>query len=334
MIKFPKGMPRGAKIMLWEGDVYSKLEHIIRSEARLHQINLSSKEYGYKNLIELGKFVDASDIGWQNPNYDRKYIRQFQNFSLNAFVNPKNRFFPSLVMSIYPRGDISPKKHKHFLTWLNSCLPGLNISKVEYAVDLFCGSSDNVKSVFEIIKKYLYIPRQRKVNIIDDSRRRPYPGRVYHIGESYKVYERGKDSQKQQGNYWLVEQLDRVRFECTARPTLLKKHGIYILEDLVDDAKFIFVNWGKWLFRHFDRSQKLRYPLGPYGKKFPAPYERYRVKDNNGHSGVFHLEYFNAKKKLRNVSPYLVQPYVFDALEIILYETMSRFGREWRKSRI
>jgi hypothetical protein len=191
-----------------------------------------------------------------------------------------------------------------------------------------------MRGVFEVIKKCLYVPRQRKINIIDDSRRKPYPGRVYHLGDSYKVYERGKDFQKQHANHWPIEYLDRVRFEYTAKKTPLKKNGIKTLQDLIDDPKFIYVNWNQWLFRHFDSSQRLRYPLGPYGKKFPAPYERYRVKDNNGHSGTFHIEYFHAKDSLKNVSPYLIQSYVFDKLESILYETMSRFGREWREARI
>ncbi|MGB2927579.1 MAG: hypothetical protein WBB70_01570 [Desulfobacterales bacterium] len=334
MIKFPRGMPHGAKRMLWEKDIHSKLESIARAEARLHKINLSSREHKYKALTELGIFKDASDLGWQNPSYDRKYIRQFEDFLLSAFVNPKNKYFPALSMSIHPRRNISPEKHKRFLDWLNNCLPDLNVSKVEYAVDLFCGSPDNVRSVFEVLKKFLYILRQRKINIIDDSGKRPYPGRVYHIGESYKVYERGQDFQKQKGSYWRVKHLDRVRVEYTAKQTPLKKQGIYTLQDLIDDPKFIYVNWDKWLFRHFDYTKRLRYPLGSYGKKLPAPYERYRVKDKSGHSGTFYSEYFHAKDTLKNVSLYLRQPYVFNVLESLLYEAMSRFGKEWRGSRI
>jgi hypothetical protein len=334
MIKFPKGMPVGAKKILWQRDVCTKLEGITRSEARLHKIKISSRNHGYQAVIKLGDFKDASDIGWQNPLYDKKYIRQFPNFYTNAFVNPKKRFFPALSMSIHPRRDISPEKHKQFLTWLNSCLPDLNVSQVEYAVDLFCGSPDSVRRVFELIKKCLYIRRQRKINIIDDSMRKPYPGRVYHLGKSFKVYERGKDFQQQQGNYWLLGNLDRVRLEYIAKQTILKKHGIKTLQDLIHDPKFIYVNWDSYLFRYFDFSQRLRDRFGPYGKRFPAPWERYRVKDNDGHSGAFHLEYFHAKDTLKNVSPYLRDPYVFDKLEIILYESMGRFGIEWRQVRI
>jgi len=334
MIKFPKGMPLGVKKILWERDVRLKLEGITRSEAKLHKIKLSSKKHGYQDLTEFGKFKDASDIGWQNPIYDRKYIRQLPNFFIIAFVNPKAKFFPSLSMSIHPRGDIAPEKHKQFLALLNSCLPDLNVSEVEYAVDLFCGSPGNVRRVFEVIRKSLYIRRQRKINIIDDSRRKPYPGRVYHLGESHKVYERGKDFQQQQGNYWLIEDLNRVRLEYTAKQTILKKHGIKTLQDLINDPKFIYVNWDRYLFRYFDFFQKLRKRFGPYGKKLPAPWERYRVKNNDGHSGAFHLEYFRAKNLLKNVSPYLRDPFVFIKLQSILYESMGRFAMEWRQVRI
>jgi hypothetical protein len=333
MIKFPKHTPPGVKKILWERDVDFKLEGITRSEARLHKIKLFSRNHGYRDLTKLGNFKDASNIGWQNPIYDKKYMRQFQNFYIIAFVNPEARYYPSLSMSIHPKRDISPEEHKRFLTSL-SLLPDLNVSEVEYAVDLFCSSPDHVRTVFELIKKCLFIRRQRKINIIDNSRRRPYPGRVYHLGKSHKVYERGQDFQQQQGNYWLGWNLDRVRLEFTAKQTPLKNHGINTLQDLIHDPKFIYVNWDKYLFKHFDFFKKLRKCIGPYGKRFPAPWESYRAKDNDGNSGAFHLEYSRAKETLKNVSPYLRDPFFFDELQSLLYESMGRFGMEWRQASI
>jgi hypothetical protein len=325
-----RGVLRTAKKYLWERDVrLSKLGSITRAEARLHRINLSSDEHGYKELLKLGDFKDASNFGWQNPNYDRKYTRHSKDFSLNAFVNPKKRYRPRMMVYIYPRKDLSPEEHKRFLNQLNSSLPRLKVSSVEYAVDLFCKSPDTVRGLFEVIIKYLYIRSQREIIIIDNSENR-HSNRLYRIGKYYKMYERGKDIHKQREKGWHVKDLDRVRFEFTADREKLKEREIKTLEDLIDDPKFIYLNFKKYLFRQFKYTKRSRKLLGPYGKRLPAPYERYKAKDKSGVSGTYHSEYFKLKEKLTNYPDYIMETYFFDALESLLYEAMGNFGIEWR----
>ncbi len=305
MIRFPRGAPHGVKRRLWERDVRrSNFEGITRSEARLHKINLSSFEHGYNDLLKLGGFKDASNFGWQNRNYDRKYTRHFKDFYLNAFVNP-NTYRPRMMIYIYPRKDPSPEKYKQSLNQLYSSLPRLNVSKVEYAIDLFCGSPHVVRGLFEFIRKHLYIPSQQKINMIDDYENNPHLSRVYHIGKSFKVYERGNDNKKKEGNCWHYKDFDRVRLEFTGNKTSLKKHGIETLKDLIDDPKFIYVNWDKWLFKYFKYTKRSRKRLGPYGKRLPAPYERYSARDKSGVSGTYYSEYFKLKEKLTNYSDYI-----------------------------
>ena len=159
MINFPIGAPRGVKRRLWEGHVRRYLlQGITRSEARLHKISVSTKKYGYNDLTKSGDFKDATDIGWQNPNYDKKYIRHFKDFFLNAFVNPREKYRPRMMIYVYPRKDLSPEEYKRFLNQLNSSLPGLKVSTVEYPVDLFCKSPHIVRGLFSIITKVLYVP--------------------------------------------------------------------------------------------------------------------------------------------------------------------------------
>jgi hypothetical protein len=266
---------------MWKrGYVGTANRGIRKVEAKLHRINLSG-DYGYITLkSRLGDLADLTSAkGNQNTNYDKKYFRKFEKFNLTAFVNPKHYFMPPCYLNILPTTDVPLNSHKTFLENLNDKLPGLKVSSVEYAVDVFCDSLMENNILFSVVSRTLYVPSQKEVSfpyeqaINYGGKKIQYNGLCY-TGDRTKYYQRGEDGKKEfirknkKGKEewgWKVEDLDRVRLEFTAnRREKFIKCGIGDLCLFIENPKFWEMNKGKWQFKEF-KSKK--YPL-------PFPWEK------------------------------------------------------------
>jgi hypothetical protein len=304
------------------GSIIGGISHI---EARLHRLKLSG-DYHYSYLEQKigGLHINDNFVPEQrSPNYKFQARRQFEDFYIIIFFEPKRAGLPLCFIEVNPKYDMRIKKYKNFLVTLNDRLIDLKVSEIEYALDQFCEYPSTVKQLFEIECRNLYVPYTSKMMLYEHDklsyRKNHRLNCTYHVGGTYKIYERGKDKNKE-GRGWLLENTDRVRLEYTAkrRGGHLKKHGIDFLEDIIKHPRFTDINSERWNFKKFVRSQKL-----------PKFWEGYFAKDELGTQGTFQVEHLNAKKHIKNTSQYMADISGFDGLKMMLIAAMKSFDDNW-----
>ena len=278
----------------YESLLNAALSNVETIEARLHRISLSSNFYNYEDIKDgLGPLAEVKNE--YMGNFDKKYVRKEPNFNISIFVNPTGFFMPHCYIQINPTRDIPIETHKEFLIYFDDALPDLKVSKVEYAIDLFCSDPFGIEMLNDTVRRYLYVRNQRQVRILGDGdlskygRRHSIENMVTRFGPNQKVYERGEDNRKEDGGFWFEENLDRLRLEFTAtreRPHL-PKYNIDKLQDLIQDPKFFEINFEKWQFKQFKKRAKRG--------TLPRPWN-YQKKNSQGYSGILQLELWRSDK--------------------------------------
>jgi hypothetical protein len=294
---------------------------------RIHRMMLSSP-YQYNELKQqIGKLKLDNSFKPDDrmPNYNKKYIRNCPGFLVIIFTNRKEPFLPPSMMFLYPRKDIEIDDYKGFLLWLDSVLPGLKVSSVEYANDQFCKDHHSVREVFGVEKRNLFIPYKKIARLYGPNfakiDKNIILNAVFEAGDT-KVYERGLDKNKV-GLGWPEDKLDRVRLEYTASRTKLTKNGINTLKDFIDDPNFFRLNKYIYYFRFFDGSNKL-----------PKICDGYPNEDMNGNCGMFQLECFFYKKIISNFNQYVKNVPEFDELLSRLKDVWKEFDEKWKSTQI
>jgi len=293
----------------------------------IHKITLSGP-YGYDQITtNIGPlYLDRNfDPKTRSPNYKNKFIRNRKYFSLIFFLNPK-QYLPSCYIEIHPKENVSAKRYKKFLIRFNANLPGLKVSKVEYASDQFCHRPSKVERLFYLERRHLYVSQSRKCGLIgedyDQFGRKNRLNFVFHNGR-IKIYERGPDDEKN-GKAWERKFIDRVRLEYTATRTDLKKNGLDDLSQFIVSPKFLQMNKNRFRFMCFKGSNKL-----------PKIWEDYNLPDARGFEGSFqaqHIEWRKdtlLRKKIKNIKVYTARVEEFDPLLSRLESVWASFDQEW-----
>lgn len=139
-------------------------------EARLHSIVLSGskkhrKEYKLKDISGLMGPL------WPDENYNpeergglyrTKSIKQTKKFQINFFAMPLKGFLPPFQIEIHHRKDNNIKDLKHLLINIDSLIPWVEVSSVEYAIDQYCNNPLGVDLLFWVEGYSLYVPNQKK----------------------------------------------------------------------------------------------------------------------------------------------------------------------------
>ena len=129
---------------------------------------------------------------------------------------------------------------------INRRLPDLNITRVEYAIDLYCKTPEAVADLFYLIRRYIYRRNTKRTSkeggkfygwqdCLNGFRER---NAVYYIwtgkksGKHIKVYERGPDSKRIKGK-WHHKDVDRVRIEFKLKGKPFPQYGLSTLERLL-----------------------------------------------------------------------------------------------------
>lgn len=307
-----------------------------RIECRLHRIVVTGG-FRYKQLTRaLGPLHEdkAYDPVKEKFKYQRKYIRKKPDFTLVIRLEPIERR-PHCYIEIIPHaGAIPIVRYKAFLQEIDALLPGLNVSKVEYATDQFCKPSleaddegrtyytgQAVEALFRIEKRYLCLPFQRKapgiygenLTVWGSKARMSY---VCRVG-SDKLYERGPNNRKV-GEGWPHVDTDRVRLEHTAGRAKLRRNGIGRLSAFIQNPKFHQMNEGVFRFCHFQRSDRL-----------PGISSNYTPDENGHYHGSFQAELVRYRKKVNNINQYIVKTKYFQPLVDRFNEVWQDFDREW-----
>lgn len=297
-------------------------------KAILHRIILSGDRWK-REIHNLNAIKDFLGDLWFDPNfkpedrggmYEAMFVKQLLDFQINIPTTPLTGFYPPIMVEIHPRKDISLESHKDFLIQLGKSLPGLKVSKVEYAIDIYCPLVADV--LFWVFQHSLSIPHQRTIRF--------FPDRFTSLGKRTncsiiwgyeddpdRVYERGEDGDKK-GEGWDYDNVDRVRLEHTANWKELRNHGISTLEDLINTPKFHEINKGIWNFRRFKQGKRLK-------KKFPQEWEDYSEKDDRGYSGSFQAQYI----RLGKPRGYVESVPELTILKESLIESMMVFDNRW-----
>ncbi|MGO9138740.1 MAG: hypothetical protein ACLP9S_02755 [Syntrophales bacterium] len=297
----------------------SVLLSISKIKVRFHKIWLSGS-YNWNQLEErIGK-LKMGDNSWM-PKYRTLAYRQLRDRSLTIFVNPIDNFLPHCFFGTsYPT--------QAFLVKLNMLLPGLNISSVEYTIDMF---SDfiSVRNNFCILRRYLYFPHQNNTELYKDGELRSNKYNVTLEAKKMKMYERGPDDKRMGGAGWPLKDIDRLRIEFTADRNDLNRAGIRELENFIKDSKFSSIMESKFKFRRFKKT----------APRLPREWEIYKARDLLGHIGSFQSEYELAKIRYQNVGQYLedvkeLRPlYSWLLLEMAVHEDnwVERYNRLQKK---
>ncbi len=267
------------------------------------------------------------------------YVINQANYQINFFLFPLKSFLPPIQIEIHPRGDISLSDHKAFLVWLNKSIPGLTVSRIEYAIDQRCKSPSDVENLFWIELKSLYVPYQKTVRFFGGEKieavgfgKKSRTNLTCWVGPQgeedeieceenealeeenkkyakYKFYERGNDENKKNGG-WTFDNINRVRLEHTANREELVRNGILTLTDFVRNPKFFTINKNIWHFKRFKNSKRL-------------------IQD--WESGKpFQIEYVSDSVDVKNRFKYIEDVPQLSRLKSDLIDQMKKFDIEWQ----
>ena len=316
------------------GDYPLNWDQPLRIEAKLHRVVLTSgrnreSSYSYSSIQQaLGGLHRDKSYGPETGRhrYRMKLLREFGDFSVVLFIHPTD-YRPRCEIRIHPKGEVTIRRYREFLAWLNDRLPKLQVSKVEYTSDQYCLGPNAVRFLYEVERRWLYVPNQR-TSASHQKEDTEEISAAIEVGEtpmnftfyagSVKMYERGPDKRRR-GRGWAEEDIDRLRFEHTAKREELKRNGIQTLSDLIEDAKFFRINQGLYNFRDFVGSNQL-----------PKAWDGYIHPDKHGNADSFQLECIHYRKIIKNLMQYTEDADGFEALTSRLEDVWKEFDREWK----
>jgi len=275
------------------------IRHIFRIEVKLHKIELTGSYTWWPLCEKLGQLKKLdSNLGWR-PGYETYAVRQMKDRKLLIHLNPIRGYMPQCaIQTAYPT--------KEFLIWLDNILSGLNVSVVEYTIDIFFRKSKRkyIRRHFQTLRRYIYFPYYK--NCITYSSTRRLSDKARDINASMelknkknwvarKIYERGPDNRKKKG--WHIRDLDRIRIEITKYEDELYESGINDLCTFVRDPMFERTFHNTFKFCKFrDKSTVL-----------VNEYDRYETRDERGMKGAFQNEYLSESASVQNLPQYTVQ---------------------------
>jgi hypothetical protein len=294
-------------------------EYFEKIESKIHAIRLSGY-IPFKQLEEKLGPLEFDKKYYHRKNkktYNVKYNATIDGFKIPITTEPFEEGRPRVYMQIIPPDGISAKKHKAFLSSkINDPFPGLNLSAIECATDIFFTDPSGVESAFDVIMKNVFIRKQKKAPVVlpESKEMRKKKNRGMKIGR-HKIYERGKDKDRK-GRYWPREDLDRVRMESTipGRTLKQKKIGLKTLGDLLNSPKFYDLNKDIWLFRIFKASKSKNLPdeLDDY------PHETYQGE-----------QFLARKREVKNLDRSFVNDWGLDWFKMDLLDAMKYFDMKW-----
>jgi hypothetical protein len=306
------------------------IEGVERVEAKLHQMNFSSK-HGYDAIVErLGAIPYRLPAHLKNKSLRYKaehiYKNKFSDFFLKIAIGPlpnKYGFYgANSYWTLIPKGDVPLERYHAFLTWLNERI-ALKISRVEYTTDQYCLAPSMVSTLFFVERRYVVVPYQRRSKTFGGQEEEydinflGWKNHVSHFGESDKAYERGDDKDRDNEG-WKREDLNRVRLEHTAdRNELKRKYNIDSLADFIADPHFADINRDRWKFKHFIKG------------KLPRYWEPFNTEDENEYAGTMMNELIEARGNIKNVRQYLGPIAELKPLEEKILAATEEFDPLW-----
>ena len=307
--------------------VSSTLRGITDVKVLIHR-SVFSGQYSLAMLRKMLSFGVRADESFEE--YGRyTYKRNIQLSTGRAglhFKFPSDGYGPSCLITT------NKSTYDHLLNIYNR-LPKLKITRLEYAIDLFCRDRDAVSDLLWLMGRYLYTPNAVRTSRDGDKfcgyqDRDRAKNAVYYIwmhkysGKHIKVYERGPDSKRIPGTpKWRHQDVDRVRIEFKLRRTAItKKYGLSTLKQLLLDPKFADIAREYVQFKNFKFSDKL-----------VQDWEDYISEDDEGNQESFVQEALAAKDNanLKNILQYIEDNQRMQALKKRILKAAIAFDKHW-----
>lgn len=277
-------------------DALNSIEEVV---PHIHRVKLRLKNGDDSTIQSVFGFsnfhVMNAKEGRQAPNFSLAGNGNFGKNKYTIWTGRKMAFLSKYMFSV-----VGPTQKD--LYYLSFTIPGIEVSSVEYSIDMFCENYKKVSALFYILRRYMYFPYRDKTVCkggafggIESERTENCAWFIWdkaHGAKCLTVYERGSDDKKD-GAGWKIEDIDRVRVEFVAKnkTKVFKNNGITKLSDFVKNPHFHKIVSDKFDFRRFKSSSQ-----------FPKDWDDFNAPDNSGYLECFQEEYISAKQKCKNVS--------------------------------
>jgi hypothetical protein len=301
------------------------LDYPLLMKPFLHKINLTTDwSYclgAYKKLQgKFGNFYIDNNFNpdIRMPNYGKRLIKNMADYDIFFFTDSHNCVAPHLI-EIHPKEKTTSKQIRELLHSLNELFMVLNVSSIEYAIDLYCHDRKAIKRLFRTLIRYIHVHYSRgasnygqKIDLSNNTG----INSILRMGH-LKIYERGPDGKKNE-SCWNTDDCDRIRLELTAERSIFRKHGIKTVDNLLEKAQFQKINEDIYKFKWFEGSRKL-----------PQCWNAYTASDDCGNKNCLQYEINHFRSIVLNINQYLKDVKAFDPLNKALLDAMIRFDKEW-----
>jgi len=276
------------------------------------------KSFG--KLFFNDEYLDVRD---HNGNFIKKRsaYRHFANRSyrkklISILLGPPQPYQPICILEV-------TEPNQEWLIRLNTLLPDLNVSSVEYAVDIYTRDSESVQGLLHLLSKYVHCRWKRTSQILGENLiESPKPentNTVIHF-DNAKFYSRGPNKKKR-GRVWDIVDCDRVRIEFQAtNEYYLRRYGITKLDEFIKMPCMNAILGSKFQFRTFRKSVSLG---------IPGECAFFNEFDENGVPVTFQSRLIELKQRVSNIYPYVIKPGGLKHLQLMWQYAISRFDWNW-----
>jgi hypothetical protein len=301
------------------------LDQIKSLKALIHRVVLSGY-YNYDQVEQkLGKIkVNNERLKVTDHNGDfvknRSRYNTFGNVwycgkQVSVLLNPPARFYPFCMLEV-------TEPSQEWLMRLNSKLPNLKVSSVEYAVDIFPHNSEFSEDLRNFLSKYLHCKHKRSSKI-EENLSTLATNTVIHYSTQHgigKLYSRGPDNKKIDDG-WPIADCDRTRIEFKATiDYYLTKYRIKTLDTFIKNPKMTRIIGRKFQFQTLKKSESLG---------IPSEHEFYDECDENGMPVTFQAKLIILNHNVSNIYSYIIKPKGFDRLIDLWDEAVASYDLEW-----
>ena len=275
---------------------------------------------GIGRLFENNSYLEVRDHNGEFVKKRSQY-KQFLNAwyrkkQISVLLGPPKVYQPLCILEM-------TQPSQEWLIRLNTRLPGLNVSSVEYAVDIYTQDSRSAQDLLHLLAKYLHCRWKRSSRMIGENLiESPSLDRmntVIHL-DNAKFYSRGPDKKKREEG-WNMEDCDRVRIDFKAtNEYYLRRYGITKLDEFIKMPWMNKILDSKFQFRTFHKSVFLG---------IPGECEFFNECDENGVPVTFQSRLIELKRKVSNIYPYVIEPRGLKHLQFMWQLAISRFDWNW-----
>jgi len=268
---------------------------------------------------------------WHYGRSYRVHKTDVSPYVLTVFFYPVTGGMPPCRIEINPEDSVTTDNYTKYLRWIDSSLPNLGVTGIEYTTDFYLASPRDVHNLFDLMLDYVrspYLKNPKWTYMLETEEseelhlgKKNLLSAYFRLSGQDKIYPRGLDECRS-GRGWMWDDVDRLRIEHTFTGWYdKKKYGIRTLSNFLNQPCFFYqVNKGAFDFCEFK------------GQGLPQPWEPREHLDPNGNAGMLQIEYLHYRHLLgRRMNKATVNPQDPDLVHFVhnIHEAWKHFDVEW-----